>query len=141
MERNEMYNAFVERDPGFEGRFFAAVRTTGIFCRPTCRARKPKEENVEFFETTSDAICAGYRPCKLCNPLDYQAQIPGMIREVLEMIETQSQMRLHDSDLKKRGLAPHFIRIWFKKNYGLTFHGYLRAIRLGRAFIGIRNGE
>src|SRR5205823_7211899 len=57
----EMYRALVERDQSFEGLFFACVRTTGIFCRPTCRARKPKPENVEFAATIQDALHRGYR--------------------------------------------------------------------------------
>ena len=65
-----MYKALVDKDASFEGIFIAAVKTTGIFCRPTCTARKPKEENVEFFHTTKEAILKGYRPCKVCNPLE-----------------------------------------------------------------------
>ena len=62
-----MYRALVDKDVSYEGTFFAAVKTTGIFCRPTCTARKPKMENVEYFKTTKDAILHGYRPCKVCN--------------------------------------------------------------------------
>ena len=64
----EMYRALVERDQSFEGLFFACVRTTGIFCRPTCHARKPKPENVEFASTIQDALHRGYRPCRVCRP-------------------------------------------------------------------------
>ena len=64
-----MYKALVDKDVSYEGTFIAAVKTTGIFCRPTCTARKPKKENVEFYSTTKEAILKGYRPCKVCNPL------------------------------------------------------------------------
>jgi len=61
-----MYRAVVDHDPTFEGIFFIGVATTGIFCRPTCRVRTPKRENVEFFASTSEALHAGYRPCRRC---------------------------------------------------------------------------
>ena len=57
-----MYRALVNRDSSFEGIFFVGVRTTGIFCRPTCSAKKPARENVEFFPSPNDALLGGYRP-------------------------------------------------------------------------------
>ena len=63
-----MYQASFNKNPDFEGVFWMGVKTTGIFCRPTCTARKPKPENVEFFQNTKDAILKGYRPCKVCKP-------------------------------------------------------------------------
>lgn len=69
--KNETYyNALLEKDDSFEGQFFAAVKTTGIFCRPTCTARKPRKENVDFFSNSDEAIYKGYRPCKICKPLE-----------------------------------------------------------------------
>jgi len=65
-----MFKALVDKDVAYEGTFVAAVKTTGVFCRPTCTARKPKKENVEFFKTTKEALAKGYRPCKICRPLE-----------------------------------------------------------------------
>ena len=73
----EMYRALVERDRSFEGLFFACVRTTGIFCRPTCSARKPKPENVEYASTIQDALHRGYRPCRICDPMSSAASAPN----------------------------------------------------------------
>ena len=73
-----MYKALVAKDVSYEGIFIAGVKTTGIFCRPTCPARKPKAENVEFFKTTKDAILRGYRPCKVCNPLEKLGETPEL---------------------------------------------------------------
>lgn len=64
-----MYKAIVEKDTSFEGVFFTAVKTTGIFCRPSCTARKPKLENVEFLKTLKECMLKGYSACKVCNPL------------------------------------------------------------------------
>ena len=66
---SEMQQAYLQRDPSYDGLFFVGVRTTGIFCRPTCPARKPRPENVEYLRTVRAALAAGYRPCKRCRPL------------------------------------------------------------------------
>src|SRR5262245_39434805 len=63
-----MWTAFIARDSRWDGRFVAAVRTTGIFCRPTCTCRKPLRRNVRFFATAEEAAGAGFRPCKRCRP-------------------------------------------------------------------------
>lgn len=65
-----MVEAFLHRDASYEGVFSTAVKTTGIFCRPTCSARKPLPSNVEFFATTQGALLAGFRPCLRCSPMD-----------------------------------------------------------------------
>ena len=82
-----MYRAFMERDVSFEGIFFVAVKTTGIFCRPTCTARKPNKENIEYFSSTSEALLAGYRPCKRCRPMDAAPNRPELIDQLTEAIE------------------------------------------------------
>src|SRR5919106_3177117 len=66
----EMQQAYRERDASYHGLFFLGVRTTGIFCRLTCPARKPIAKNVEYFPTARAALVAGYRPCKRCRPLE-----------------------------------------------------------------------
>ncbi len=67
------YKALVDKDPHYLGEFYAAVKTTSIFCLPTCRARKPKFENVEYYTSSEEAIAQGYRACKRCHPLEYQS--------------------------------------------------------------------
>ena len=86
---SEMYRALVERDQSFEGLFFACVRTTGIFCRPTCHARKPKPENVEFAPTIQEALHRGYRPCQLCEPMSAGAAAPNWLAPLLDEIKAQ----------------------------------------------------
>jgi methylphosphotriester-DNA--protein-cysteine methyltransferase len=68
LSQEQMWRAFVGKDARFDGRFFTAVRTTGIFCRPSCTCRKPRPDNVEYFPTADAAAGAGYRPCKRCRP-------------------------------------------------------------------------
>lgn len=64
----QCHKARVARDSRFDGRFYVAVKTTGIFCRPICPANLPKEENVEYFADKTQALQAGYRPCLRCRP-------------------------------------------------------------------------
>ncbi len=143
MELNEeiMYQALVDKDSSFEGSFIAAVKTTGIFCRPTCTAKKPKKENVEFFGTTREAIQQGYRPCKVCSPLEKAGETPEYIRNIIEEISNGVGKGLSDIDLKERGVEPNTIRRWFKKYHGITFHGYQRMLRINSAFKKIQNGQ
>lgn len=136
-----MYQALLKKDSNFEGLFFVGVKSTGIFCRPTCNARKPKRENVEFFPTTRDALLHGYRPCKLCHPLGYKGELPHWLQPLMTDIDAQPDLRLKDRDLIQRGIEPNRVRRWFKKNHGMTFQTYLRALRISQAFGRIKYGE
>jgi len=136
-----LYRALVERDSRFEGVFFAGVRTTGVFCRPTCHARKPKPENVEYFASTSQALQHGYRPCKLCHPMKPLGETPEWLQPLLDEIQAQPNDRLKDQDLRDRGIDPGRIRRWFQKNHGMTFHSYCRMTRLSQAFGQLRVGD
>ncbi len=136
-----MYNALVQRDSRSEGVFFVGVKTTGIFCRPTCSARKPRRENVEFFQRASDALHAGYRPCKRCSPLDHGHAPPQWVRQLHARLDADPTARLADSDLRALGVMPTRARAYFKQHYGMTFHAYARARRLGLALREIRNGK
>lgn len=135
-----MYRAFAERDASFEGLFVAGVRTTGIFCRPTCPARKPLRENVEFFPRAGDALAAGYRPCQRCRPLDAPEATPGWLRPLLDAVEADPGRRWTTSEIGDFGIDPARVRRWFQARHGMTFLAYLRAQRLGRAFSRIRDG-
>ena len=141
LTRERMYQAIVEKDGTFEGTFITAVKTTGIFCRPTCTARKPKIENVEFFKTASKAILKGYRPCKVCNPLEKPGETPGLIRNILDELNADPFKKYKDWDLIQKGIEPSTIRRWFLKNHGITFQAYQRMLRINSAFKKIQNGE
>lgn len=135
-----MYNALLKKDSSFEGLFFVAVKTTGIFCRPTCTARKPKKENVEFFGTSKDAILHGYRPCKVCTPLEKSGSMPDYIKKLIKEINDNPGIKIKDWNLRERGLEPNKIRRWFKKNHNMTFQSYQRMMRLNNAFTKIQSG-
>jgi AraC family transcriptional regulator, regulatory protein of adaptative response / methylated-DNA-[protein]-cysteine methyltransferase len=139
--RDEMLAAFLDRDPSFEGLFVTAVTTTGIFCRPTCPARKPRPENVEFFPAPRDALLAGYRPCQRCRPMEPAGQAPAWVAGLLAEVENDPARRWTDADLRARNLNPDRVRRWFQQHHSMTFHAYQRARRLGLALGRIRQGE
>ena len=136
-----MYQASFNKNPDFEGVFWMGVKTTGIFCRPTCTARKPKSGNVEFFQNTKDAILKGYRPCKVCKPLENLNETPEYIQKILEELRENPALKFKDFDLVQRGVEPATVRRWFQKNHGMTFQAFQRMFRLNTAFKKIQQGE
>jgi AraC family transcriptional regulator of adaptative response/methylated-DNA-[protein]-cysteine methyltransferase len=136
-----MLGAFLGRDRSYDGLFLTAVRTTGIFCRPSCGARKPRPGNVEFYGSTREALLAGYRPCRRCRPMEPAGQTPPWLRELLSEIDADPSRRWTEQDLRDRGLGPGRVRRWFQSNYGMTFHAYSRARRMGLALGRIRQGS
>jgi AraC family transcriptional regulator of adaptative response/methylated-DNA-[protein]-cysteine methyltransferase len=134
------YDALVRRDPEFEGLFYTCVKTTGIFCRPTCKAKRPRRENVEFAPTAQSALSAGYRACKLCKPLAAQAARPEWMDGLLAEVRAHPGGRIADSELTKRGLDPATVRKRFKAELGMTFQAYQRSVRLGGAMRQLRKG-
>lgn len=134
------YEVLVAKDPSFEGTFFAGIKTTGIFCRPTCTARKPKRENVEFFASAKDAILKGYRACKVCHPMEKVGSTPEYVDRVLRLLDEDPSLKLKDYDLLKLDIEPSKIRRWFLKNHGITFHAYQRMYRINTAFKKLQTG-
>ena len=135
-----MYRALVNRDPSFEGIFFVGVRTTGIFCRPTCTAKKPARENVDFFATPNQALHDGYRPCLRCHPMNPDKQLPELIERLRVEVERAPGGRLTDKELAAMAIDPSTARRQFKRHYGMTFQAYHRARRLGLALSEVRRG-
>lgn len=136
-----MYEASIKKDPNFLGVYWLAVKTTGIFCLPTCTERKPKRENVEFFLSQKLALENGYRPCKICKPLENSASAPAEIQNLINEITENSDLKLKDADLIIRNLSPATVRRWFLKHYGITFQAYQRQLKLNKAFKKIHEGE
>lgn len=136
-----MFDALVRKDRTFEGSFYAAVKTTGIFCRPSCTARKPKRENVEFFSTAKDALLHGYRPCKTCSPLTPLGTGPDHISRLIEELHAAPDLRIRDGDLRTRGIEPNALRRWFKRHHGITFHAFQRMLRINGAYRKLSDGS
>lgn len=136
-----MQRAFRERDAAYEGVFLTGVKTTGIFCRPTCKAKKPRPENVEFFATATEALHGGYRPCRLCRPMDSAKPIPSLVEKLRRAAEAAADGRVTDKDLVAMGIEPSTARRQFKAYHGMTFHAYQRARRMGLALRDVQAGR
>ncbi|MBC2605713.1 methylated-DNA--[protein]-cysteine S-methyltransferase [Pelagicoccus albus] len=140
-QNSEYYQALVQRDSQYEGVFYAGIKTTGIFCRPTCPARKPKEQNCEFFAKVQDALLAGYRPCKRCQPMSQPNAASPAILTLIESVEKEPERRWSDADFRALGIDASTVRRQFKKRFGMTFVAYARARRMGLALKKIRDGS
>jgi len=138
---SEMHTALSARDPSYDGVFLTGVKTTGIFCRPTCPAKRPRPENVEFFATAHGALLAGFRPCLRCRPMEPLGGRPAWLAPLLDEVEKDPSRRWRDRDLRARGLEPGRVRRWFVTNHRLTFQAYSRARRLATALGRIRDGD
>jgi AraC family transcriptional regulator of adaptative response/methylated-DNA-[protein]-cysteine methyltransferase len=138
--RAEMERAFFDSDASYDGIFVTGVRTTGIFCRPSCRARKPRIENIEFFGTVREALFAGYRPCLRCRPLVGDVT-PDWLSPLLDAVDKDPNRRLRDSDLRAFDVDPARVRRFFLERYGMTFHAYCRGRRLAGAIKQLRDGD
>jgi AraC family transcriptional regulator of adaptative response/methylated-DNA-[protein]-cysteine methyltransferase len=132
-----MWRAFLERDAEFDGSFLVAVRSTKIFCRPTCPARRPKRENVEFFALASEAQSAGYRACKRCHPLE---DSPALVVRLRGLVEQSRDTRIGEKQLARLGIDPSTARRQFQRHVGLSFQAWQRVQRLGRGLGKMRGG-
>jgi AraC family transcriptional regulator of adaptative response/methylated-DNA-[protein]-cysteine methyltransferase len=138
---DEFWRAMQCRDSSYEGIFVAGVKTTGIFCRPVCPARKPLRENVEFFPDKKEALYAGYRPCRRCRPMDESGKVPALVEQLLRQVEQRPSEPLRDRELAEMGIEPSTARRQFQRYFGMSFQAYQRARRMGSALAAVRNGS
>ena len=135
------YKALVDRDSSYVGVFFAGVKTTSIFCLPTCRARKPKPENVSYFSTFKAALDHGFRPCKICKPTENAHEAPGFVEQAIALVKDHPKEKITDYQLHQQGISPEKLRRWFKKHYGMTFQAFQRMYRINCALEELKAGK
>lgn len=138
---DQYYHMLIEKNSHYEGLFYVGVKTTGVFCRPTCPAKKPKKENCQFFDHAQEAVLAGFRPCKRCQPLNTPSTLSPAVKKLVEAIEEDPHRKWTDRDFDQLSMSTNTARRQFKKYFGMTFIEYSRARRLGLAFNHIRNGK
>lgn len=131
-----LYEAFISKDPRFDGRFFVGISSTGIYCRPICKARQPKEENCSFYATAAEAEQAGYRPCLLCRPelapgssvMDSKSSVAKRAARYIEEncgdIENISEVAEHFH------VTDRHLRRIFTEEYNVSPIKYLQTCRL-----------
>lgn len=137
----EYYQALVNKDSQYIGVFYAAVKTTAVFCIATCRARKPKEENVIFYRTYSEALKNGFRPCKICCPTENANTTPEQVVRAIEFVKKNPKEKIGDAMLRANEISPELVRRWFKKTYGITFHAFQRMYRINNAYKELKDGK
>lgn len=140
-KQNEYYKALIDKNSEYEGIFYVGVKTTGVFCRPTCPAKKPKLVNCEFYATAKEALLASFRPCQRCQPLSHPNQVSKTIQILVEAIETHPEKRWKAADFRLLSVDESTARRQFKKRFGMTFVEYARARRMGLAMKQIKEGN
>jgi AraC family transcriptional regulator of adaptative response/methylated-DNA-[protein]-cysteine methyltransferase len=142
METEVYWRAVQERDARFDGAFVFAVKTTGVFCRPSCSARKAKRENVEFFDAVERAERNGFRACMRCKPKLASASSPQveMVLRACELMETDVELSLDDLSAEVNLSPSHFQRT-FKEFVGISPKKYGEAKRMERFKSEIKGGR
>jgi len=142
METEVLWRAVEARDARFDGAFVFGVKTTGIFCRPSCTARKPKRENVAFYDGCSDAEVEGFRACLRCKPKNEKAADPQieMVLRACELIDAEDQLSLETLSGELGLSTSHFQRT-FKNIVGISPKKYAEAKRLQRFKNEIKDGS
>lgn len=132
MTENEKWNAVISNNSQVDGLFCYAVKSTGIFCRPSCKSKIPIRGNAVFFDCREDAIAAGFRPCKRCRPdlVDYQpiADVAAQAKSILEQHHSQRQ-RLA-CEMQKIGVSERRISQIFKQQYGVSPTEYANNLKI-----------
>lgn len=125
------YQAVLAADPTQDGRFFFAVKTTGVFCYPSCSCRKPRPENVRFFADAVSAQRAGFRPCKRCRP-DLAGGVRGYERSLVRQAEELAQ--LPPAEIAHRlAVSPAYLNRLFRRHLGESVQEYCLRHRVERA--------
>ena len=143
LDPEKCWQAFVSKDAIFDGQFYVAVRSTHIFCRPSCPSRLPKRENVVFFGQAQKAEQAGFRACKRCRPLEIENsdQQVEFVQRACRYIEAHSGDTLTLPELGTYlAVSPFHLHRTFKKVLGITPRQYLEACRLGHLKSQLRDG-
>ena len=125
------WEAVVRRDAHVDGVFVYAVRTTGIYCRPSCSSRRPRPENVEYFATPIEAKSAGYRACQRCRPDHSRETDPAVtaIVQVCRWFESSDDGRTIEKVARQFGWSDRHLRRLFRSVLGVSVGGYRRAVR------------
>ena len=140
-----MWSAFVSRDARWDGRFVTAVRTTGIFCRPSCTCRKPLRRNVRFYRSPEAAARAGFRPCKRCRP-----ELAGGGREADRRLAARAVALMQRAPgeawpvarlARELAMSPSSFARHFRAGAGTTPARSLAALRMRQAGALLARGE
>ncbi|CDQ38005.1 MULTISPECIES: bifunctional transcriptional activator/DNA repair enzyme AdaA [Virgibacillus] len=139
---DEMWECILACDRTYDGQFFTAVKTTKIYCRPSCRSRKPKKSNVEFYQDIGQVEAAGYRPCKRCQPEIEHSPHIMLVRSVIAYLLQHYKERLQLRDISDHiGISSYYLERVFKEETGETPRIYLEKIRMDKAVYLLKSSD
>ena len=143
MDSNQLWTQFEARDAGADGSFVVAVTSTGIYCKPSCPARRPKRENVRFYPVPEAAQHAGYRACKRCRPDRAEAADPRMaaVRKAARAIDAADSIPTLPTLGRAVGMSPHHLQRLFTEIVGVSPRAYGEARRVERLKADLKKGE
>jgi AraC family transcriptional regulator, regulatory protein of adaptative response / methylated-DNA-[protein]-cysteine methyltransferase len=141
ISNEKAWDAVQRRDPSFDGRVFFAVRTTGIYCRPSCPARRPLRDNVRFFTTRVDAETAGFRACRRCRPAAERAPAAALATRVRKLLDAHPDGITLAELARRTGVSPHHLQRVFREQTGVTPKQYLAAQRTDRLRRTLKEGR
>lgn len=131
LSKKEMWDAVVNCDCFYDDKFFYGVKTTGIFCRPSCKSKEPLKENVQFFQDINKAYKDGFRPCKRCRPdlVHYKpsSEIALKAKDIYE--KCFNDKKNLDIEIKSLGISQNRLIDVFRKEFNMTPIEYLTRIR------------
>ncbi len=138
----EMWEKIMVCDATYDGLFYTAVKTTKIYCRPSCRSRKPKKVNVEFYQYMVEAEGAGYRACKRCKPEVEHSPHTELVKQVTSYLVNHYNHKLTLQDIADHvGLSPYHLERLFKQETSKTPRTFLEKIRIDKAIYYLVNSN
>ncbi len=138
---DEMKHAFYHRDASYDGIFFVAVHTTGIFCRPHLSGPQAERRKHQILRHRPRRHVLRLPSLQTLPPTGRRRRTPGMVQGLIDKIETDPTQRIPDYQLREMNIDPARARRYFLKHYGITFQAYSRARRMGKALTQIREGD
>ncbi|MEH7375407.1 bifunctional transcriptional activator/DNA repair enzyme AdaA [Neobacillus drentensis] len=134
MMTNEKWQAIIDNDASYNNQFFYAVKTTGIFCKPSCKSRIPKKENIRIFLNAEQALRASFRPCKRCKPTNERLPDSEWVAFITEYIDKNFIEKLTLETLANIAHgSPYHLHRTFKKIKGITPVEYIQQVRVNAA--------
>src|SRR3954449_8714476 len=140
LDADTAWAAFMRRDRAWDGRVIGAVKSTGIYCKPSCPARRPKRENVQFFASAEEARAAGFRPCLRCTPDEVGRDREAVARAV-KLIEQAEEAPSLAELAAAVGYAPHHFQRIFKRDLGVSPAEYARGLRNRRTEAALKAND
>lgn len=131
---DEMWEKILDCDRKYDGLFFTCVKTTKIYCRPSCRSRKPKKRNVEFCFSIDEAETRGFRACKRCQPEVKQSPYVEFTQQVIAFLTDHYEQKIGLEEVAAHvGMSPSYVDRLFKQETDETPRSYLEKIRIDKA--------